>query len=153
LLVQPPRRKHAAVTLKDGAILVESISYSGMLGVSNGPFCWLDERTDNTTLGRTVREAMIASRGLPLDFDVCSKEFETSVFSETKYRGWSDFQRRARRISVTESEGQLAFTPMHNRGARRNGFVPIPSEVIYRPNSLDAEDVGIAIREALGKCS
>ncbi len=86
----PPRRKHARVTLRNDLILVETISYSGYLGVSNGPARWLAASVSCLELGRAVYEAMNSSRGLPLDFEPHSQEFESKVFSGTPFKGWSN---------------------------------------------------------------
>jgi hypothetical protein len=150
--IQLPRRKHASVTVRDELILVETISYSGYLGVSNGPFFWLAESTPNPELGRVVREAMNCSVGLPLDFPIGRKEFEARVFAGTPFSGWSNFQRRALRISVTEEQGQIAFTPTENQTSKRKGALYLPEKAIRIDTTDDLERIGSLVRNALQLC-
>jgi len=150
--VQPPRRKHARVTLRNDFILVETISYSGYLGVSNGPVRWLAASVSNLELGRAVYEAMNSSRGLPLDFEPHSQEFESKVFSDTPFKGWSNFQRAAHCISVTEEQGQIAYTPTHNQTSKRKGLLYLPEKAIRKAITSDWEEIGRLVRDALALC-
>jgi len=140
------------VTLRDDLILVEAISYSGYLGVSNGPVSWLAASVSSFELGRAVSEAMNASRGLPLDFELHSKQFESEVFSGTAFKGWSNFQRKAHCISVTQEQGQIAFTPTHNQVSKRKGLLYVPEKAIRRAITSDPEEIGRLVRDVLALC-
>ena len=148
----PPRPKHAGVTVLDELMLVETIFYSGYLGVSVGPFFWLTCSTANLELGRVVREAMNSSRGLPLDFELDRREFETQVFSGTRFSGWSNFQRKARCISVTEEQGQIEFVPTYNQASKRKGLLYLPEKTIRIDITPNFEEIGSLVRDAFALC-
>jgi hypothetical protein len=146
--------KHGAVYERRGKLIVhaDSKTVAGVL-IGVPPYVVLEATADAAEIGRTLRSVLEHSKmdlrhPEPHEWDAVARPLYDAVGAKS----WGTFARGAQLVSVVADNEMIRLHPQENRGAR-DGFQPMGLPVIEVSATVSDDQLGLAIREALGTAS
>lgn len=144
----------AVYQLSDRVLIHPWQQTSAGLGIASEPYVSLPPDAEPGALGRSVLAAL-SQAGRTLPHPLSWKGLDAPRLKAAGVRSERDFQAQARYVCVARTDKALRVEPTRNGGSKGDakGFAPLPALGVTLPLDSLPEALGLAVRDALTKCT